>query len=132
MRLLLDTHIFIWWDSEPHRVPVPILTLCEDWTNTLVLSVASVWEMQIKLQLGKLRLDLPLSDIIERQQQLNELVLLPVQLPHVLALQDLPPHHRDPFDRLLIAQANVEGLAVLTADPIFRMYPLNPLPFDGT
>ncbi|HEX6292439.1 MAG TPA: type II toxin-antitoxin system VapC family toxin [Herpetosiphonaceae bacterium] len=104
-----------------------MLALCQDQSHTLILSVASVWEMQIKSQLGKLNLDRPLSDIIESQQLINNLELLPVQLAHVLALQYLLPHHKDPFDRLIIAQALVEGMPVISVDATFPLYPVTVL-----
>jgi len=122
MKLLLDTHTFIWWDSEPAKLSPQALTLCQDRTNSLLLSVASAWEMQIKLQLGKLKLTMPLAEIIESQQQRNNIEILPVLLPHVLALQSLPAHHKDPFDRLLIAQANVEEAMLVSSDPVFVQY----------
>lgn len=125
MKYLLDTHTFIWWDSEQEKLPATVLQLCQNQENTLMLSVASVWEMQIKHQLGKLTLQLPLTIIIEAQQDTNNLQILPIQLAHVLALESLPPHHRDPFDRLIIAQANVEGAIVLSCDSIFAQYPVN-------
>lgn len=109
MRLLFDTHAFIWWDSEPSRLSPRVLALCQERANTLLLSVASAWEVQIQLQLGKLKLATPLDELIRRQQEVNGVELLSVALGHVLALQNLPPHHRDPFDRLLIAQAKVLG-----------------------
>ncbi|MDP2602690.1 MAG: type II toxin-antitoxin system VapC family toxin, partial [Deltaproteobacteria bacterium] len=84
MKLLLDTHAFIWWDNEPAKLSPRVLALCQDRTNILLLSVASVWEMQIKLQLGKLKLNLPLVEIIETQQQRNNIEVLPVALaPYV-------------------------------------------------
>src|ERR1043166_5356027 len=122
MRLLLDTHTFIWWDSEPAKLSAQALALCQDRQNSLLLSVASVGEMQIKLQLGKLTLTLPLSELIQSQQQTNHLEILPVLLSHVLALQYLPAHHKDPFDRLLIAQANVEDVVIISNDPMFPKY----------
>ena len=122
MRLLLDTHAFIWWDSDPAKLSPQALVLCQDTQNSLLLSVASVWEMQIKVQLGKLHLTLPLADLIESQQQTNNFEVLPVTLVHVLALQYLPTHHKDPFDRLLLAQASVEELTVLSNDPLFLKY----------
>jgi PIN domain nuclease of toxin-antitoxin system len=122
MRLLLDTQVFIWWDSVPEKLPPHLLEFCQDPVNILVLSVASVWEMQIKAQLGKLDLNTPLADIIASQQQTNQMEVLPVQLAHVLALQYLPPHHKDPFDRLIIAQANAENIAVMSVDTIFPLY----------
>jgi PIN domain nuclease of toxin-antitoxin system len=122
MRLLLDTQIFIWWDSAAERLPGGILQLCEDESNTLVLSVASIWEMQIKTQLGKLDLDRPLKQIIHDQQNENRVELLPVQAVHVYSLQVLPLHHKDPFDRLLIAQSITEGMPILSVDSQYRQY----------
>ena len=122
MKLLLDTHTFIWWDSEPQKLPSVTLLLCQDEANTLLLSVASVWEMQIKIQLGKLTLRQPLEVLITGQMDANGLQILPVGLPHVLALRELPAHHKDPFDRLLIAQANVEEATLLSSDPIMSQY----------
>src|SRR5579871_2739289 len=124
MRILLDTHIFIWWDSTPDQLSAEARRLCEDADNTLVLSIASVWEMQIKYQLGKLSLHKPLPDLIRSQQQTNGLELLPVQLEHVYALSSLPPQHKDPFDRRLIAQARTEGLALVSMDAAFQQYPV--------
>jgi PIN domain nuclease of toxin-antitoxin system len=122
MRILLDTHIFLWWDNQPDQLSPQAKALCQDPTNDLVLSVASVWEMQIKQQLGKLSLRLPLNKLIEEQRQSNGLEILPVSLPHALALEVLPMHHRDPFDRMLIAQAMAENMGLLSADPMFKQY----------
>jgi PIN domain nuclease of toxin-antitoxin system len=122
MKLLLDTHTFIWWDSQRAKLSPNALELCQNPANTLTLSVASVWEMQIKHQLGKLTLHLPLREILEAQVQQNALDILPIEVSHVLALDQLPLHHRDPFDRLLIAQANVEQMILVSCDPIFETY----------
>lgn len=122
MRLLLDTQIFIWWDSESDRLPARLLRLCEDQANTLVLSVASIWEMQIKVQLGKLELNRPLEEIVRDQERTNRIQLLPVQAAHVFGLRQLPYHHKDPFDRLLIAQALVEDMTMVSVDPVFAQY----------
>lgn len=122
MKLLLDTHTFIWWDSQPAKLSQKALALCQEPTNTLLLSVASIWEMQIKLQLGKLKLNLPLTEVIESQHKTNNIEILPVTLIHVLALESLPNHHKDPFDRLLIAQASVEDAFLVSCDPIFAQY----------
>lgn len=124
MKLLLDTHAFIWWHSDPARMSPAALQLCQDPANTVLLSVASVWEMQVKLQLGKLRLDVPLADLIDSQCQANDLEMLPVFLPHVLALEGLPASHKDPFDRILVAQAKVEDAYLVTHDAVFRQYPV--------
>jgi len=122
VRILIDTHIFLWWDTEPVQLSASARVLCADPANTLVLNTVSAWEMQIKQQIGKLSLRLPLAELIQSQQQTNGLQILPVTLPHVLALEQLPAHHKDPFDRLLIAQANAEGISLLSADPLFERY----------
>jgi PIN domain nuclease of toxin-antitoxin system len=122
VNLLLDTHTFIWWDSEATRLSPKALASCQDKENILFLSVATVWEMQIKLQLGKLKLRLPLTQVIENQQEINNLKILPVTLAHALAVGKLPAHHKDPFDRLLIAQAKVEDFTLISADPVFVQY----------
>lgn len=92
--------------------------------NTLLLIVASVWEMQIKAHAGKLELGLPLYGLVESQRRANGIEVLPIQLLHVLAFDELPPHHKDPFDRLLIAQANAEDLTLVSVDPVFANYPV--------
>jgi len=123
VKLLLDTHTFIWWDTDPARLSLAALALCSDPANLLVLSVASLWEIQIKRQLGKLDLRLPLAGIVAQQRETNGMIILPIVQAHVLALEDLPPHHRDPFDRLLVAQALVEGATLVSADPVLKSYP---------
>jgi len=125
MRLLFDTHTFIWWDSDPNRLSEQVLSLCQNSENELLLSVVSVWEMQIKHQLNKLELRLPLAELINEQCERNGIQLLSVTLDHVLALDNLPLLHRDPFDRLLVAQANVEDILLISGDPIFCQYDVN-------
>jgi len=125
MKLLLDTHVFIWWDSDPAKLSKKALALCSDPGNTLFLSVASAWEMQIKMQLGKMKLAFPLQDIIREQQKDNGLQIIPVELAHVLALQSLPAHHKDPFDRLLIAQARAESAVLVSKDKTFSKYQID-------
>src|SRR4051812_22076587 len=122
MKLLLDTHIFIWWADQPEKLPSVALSALEDEANELLLSVASVWEMQIKSQLGKLKMSLPLKDILKKQQETNDLVISPITLTHVLALDGLSFHHKDLFDRLLIAQSIEEELTIVTADSQFSPY----------
>ncbi len=124
MKLLFDTHSFIWWVSAPNKLSPMVLAMCHDQANTLLLSVVSAWEIQIKSQISKLRLNISLADIISNQQR-NQLEILPIKLTHVLALDGLPMHHRDPFDRLLIAQANSEDVILLSHDAIFAQYPVN-------
>ncbi|XWK87890.1 MAG: type II toxin-antitoxin system VapC family toxin [Phormidium sp.] len=125
MKSLFDTHTFIWWDSQPNNLSQTALALLQDRSNILLLSVISIWEMQIKLQLGKITLNRPLLEIIENQQQTNQIEVLSVNLAHVLELDKLPLIHKDPFDRLLIAQANVENAALVSCDPIVAQYPVN-------
>jgi len=124
MKALLNTHAFIWWTVAPVRLGPEANRLCFDPANQLVLSVASVWEMQIKVVLGKLTLHLPLRRMILDQIQQNGLEVLPVTLDHVLRLDSLPPLHKDPFDRLLVAQALAEGLPLVSHDPVVTQYPL--------
>jgi PIN domain nuclease of toxin-antitoxin system len=123
MRLLVDAHVFLWWADAHPRLSASALAACKDPANTLVLSVASAWELQIKQQLGKLSISSSLEQVIAREQRTNQMELLPVLLPHVFALSSLPPHHRDPFDRILVAQAVAENLSIVSADPILARYP---------
>ena len=125
MKLLFDTHAFIWWDNEPEKLSRKALDHCLDRTNILILSVASVWEIQIKMQLGKLKLSLPISELIESQQRTNNIQILPIELSHVLALDNLPLHHKDPFDRLLIAQTQTEDAYIISKDPMLANYTVN-------
>jgi PIN domain nuclease of toxin-antitoxin system len=126
MKLLLDTHTFMWWDSDPRQLSGPALAALRDPANEVWFSVVNVWEMVIKAQLNKLTLRLPLADIVA-QQLSNGLRVLDVTVPHVLAVEALPPAHKDPFDRLLAAQANVEGALLVTNDPVFAHYPVRVL-----
>jgi PIN domain nuclease of toxin-antitoxin system len=124
MRLLLDTHTFIWWDSDPGKLSLRALELCQDRMNSILLSVVSIWEMQIKSQLGKLNFSLPLAELVKSQLEMNNLEILPIQLEHVLALEGLPTPHKDPFDRLLIAQASIEDAIIVSSDSQFGQYPV--------
>jgi PIN domain nuclease of toxin-antitoxin system len=121
MRVILDTHAFIWWTEEPARLSPRVLTLCKDPGNDLFLSLVSLWEIQIKMQLGKLTLNQPLPVVIALQQA-NGLMLLPIIAQHIYELQNLPRHHGDPFDRLLIAQARVEEITLISHDDAFQQY----------
>jgi PIN domain nuclease of toxin-antitoxin system len=125
MNVLLDTHTLIWFSISPNRLSERIINLLSDADNNLFLSIASVWEMQIKLQLGKLNFDLPLPELIETQKQTNGLQILPIELSHIYTLDGLPNHHRDPFDRILVAQAIFEKIPLLSIDAIFDAYPIN-------
>jgi PIN domain nuclease of toxin-antitoxin system len=127
VKLLLDSHVLIWWASSSEKLSERVYSLINDTNNTLVFSIASVWEIQIKLQLGKLNLNSSLPVLIENQQRVNNLQLLPIELTHIYALTNLPNHHRDPFDRLLIAQANVEQVPIVSVDSVFDNYPIQRL-----
>jgi PIN domain nuclease of toxin-antitoxin system len=122
MKLLLDTHAFIWWDGDQSKLSPAARSACESPANSLFLSLASVWEMQIKVQLGKLNLRLPLAEILRDQQAHNGLILEAVILDDILGLEQLPPHHRDPFDRLLISQAGRGGFQLVSQDPEIARY----------
>ena len=122
MKLLLDTHVLIWSAENPTKLSERVTNLLNDTSNSWVISIASIWEMQIKIQTGKLTLDLPLHELIEIQQQFNELQLLQIKSSHIYALRDLPNHHRDPFDRMLITQAIIENMPLISIDKVFESY----------
>lgn len=122
--LLFDTHSFIWWADEPTKLAPAALAALEDENNRLFLSDASIWEMQIKVQLGKMKLKLLLPDLIESQKRNNDVEILHITTEHILALDNLPFHHKDPFDRLLIAQSIVENFTIVTLDSEFPAYPI--------
>ena len=122
MKLLLDTNVFIWLNDAPHRVRESVMNVIANSDNDLFLSLTSIWEMQIKTQLGKLELSADLPNILRTQQVDNNLQILTINLDHIWALENLPYHHRDPFDRLLIAQAQTEGMTLVSADGVFDLY----------
>jgi PIN domain nuclease of toxin-antitoxin system len=122
MNLLLDTQAFVWLDIDQKKLSEVASRACSDPGNSLWLSVVSAWEMQIKVALGKLTLQHSLAQTIADEQTSNGIQMLPVQLAHVLELQNLPFHHKDPFDRLLIAQTRHEGWEIVSVDPEFRAY----------
>lgn len=124
MNYLLDTHVFLWLDHNPKRLSEQVKTICADGENKLFLSIVSVWEIQIKVQLGKLATPTTLSEIIDKQFSTNQIELLNIDLKHVFGLSTLAPHHKDPFDRLLIVQAIEEQLALLTDDSVIKRYPV--------
>ena len=121
MNVLLDTHVFIWWDSEPEKLSKNILELLSQPETGRVVSLGSLWEMQIKHHLGKLNLRQSLPDIYESQRQ-NGISFLSMSPAHIFQLSALPNHHKDPFERILIAQALCEGLTLISQDRTFRQY----------
>jgi PIN domain nuclease of toxin-antitoxin system len=124
MELLLDTHALIWWDEKPARLGSKARAACLDSANELWLSVASVWEIQIKMMLGRLALRQPLKHLIEDQVKRNGMLILPLKFEHVLRLESLPERHKDPFDRLLVAQALEENCVLVSHDPLIAQYPV--------
>jgi PIN domain nuclease of toxin-antitoxin system len=124
LKILLDTNIFIWINSSPEQITGRALALLSDTNNVLFLSMASIWEMQIKTQLGKLKLNASIPELLEVQQRDNDLQILGISLNHIWSLAALPSHHRDPFDRMLIAQAIVEDLALISSDTALDAYPI--------
>jgi PIN domain nuclease of toxin-antitoxin system len=125
MKILLDTHAFIWWTLTPDKLSLNGLNLIENQENILYLSIASIWEMQIKISINKLHFDNPLLEIITYQQNINNIQIFPIELEHIWQLKNLPLHHRDPFDRMLIAQAMTEKMPILSIDSIFQNYSVN-------
>ncbi len=126
MRLLLDTPVFLWLLAEPERIGAHLATL-EDLANDLLLSAASSWEIAIKAQLGGLVLpEEPARYVPDRMRAIG-VQALPVEHLHALAVGDLPPLHRDPFDRLLVAQARLLDLRIVTADPQIARYEVDAL-----
>ncbi|RZM82297.1 type II toxin-antitoxin system VapC family toxin [Leptolyngbya iicbica] len=122
MKLLLDTHTFIWWDSQSSQIQKTTLDLLKNPDSALFLSLVSVWEIQIKVHLGKLELQAPLLEIVQRQVSQNAISILPITLDHIIELDQLPWHHKDPFDRLLIAQSRTEAAVLVSKDPAFASY----------
>lgn len=122
MRILLDTHVWLWLQAEPEHLDPPVLEALEDETNDLLLSAASSWEVAVKWALGKLELPEPPSTYVPSRMQWQGVIGLAVEHSHALAVAELPPHHRDPFDRLLIAQALHYDLVIATADANFDAY----------
>ena len=122
MKLLLDTHLLLWAAGEPKRLPKGIRALLEDKDNELLFSAASLWEVVIKSGLG--RKDFRVEARLLRRGLLdNGYSELPIVSDHVVAVESLPPIHKDPFDRVLVAQATVEGITLLTNDPVVAQYP---------
>jgi PIN domain nuclease of toxin-antitoxin system len=121
-RLLLDTHAFLWWVGDAPELKSTAKRAIADTRNECYLSVASCWEMAIKIGLGKLRLTKPLERFVTEQLNANRIILLSIDLRHAAKVAKLPFHHRDPFDRLLIAQAMMEQLVIVSADRAFAKY----------
>ncbi|MCA2653893.1 type II toxin-antitoxin system VapC family toxin [Microcystis sp. M061S2] len=124
MNILLDSHTLIWFSQNSPQLSSSAIEILEDRNNLLFLSLVSVWEIQIKVQLGKLNLDISLSEIVKDQTKINDVQILPMKLSHIWTLDTLPYYHKDPFDRLLISQAITENLIILGVDSVFDSYPV--------
>ncbi len=122
MRVLLDSHAFVWSGTADSRLSARARAAIEDPDNQRFLSVASSWELMIKAQRGKLRLPGGAGWFLLENSARLVAEILPIHQSHVLQLEQIPLHHGDPFDRVLIAQCQVEGLAVVTSDPAFALY----------
>jgi PIN domain nuclease of toxin-antitoxin system len=124
MRAILDTNSFLWFISGNDELSNASKTFISDLNNELVLSTASLWEIAIKVSIGKLELLQSYEKLIPQQLEENDIGILSITLKHLSKLIDLPFHHRDPFDRLIIAQALMEEIPVISSDGIFSEYPV--------
>lgn len=127
MKVLLDTHVFLWLHSEPERLGDQ-LALLEDPATVRLVSAVVGWEIAIKHGLGRLVLPAAPQEWVPTRIERGSMTPLPIELSHALGVAELPAHHRDPFDRLLISQARRLGVAVVSADPIFGSYDVELLP----
>jgi PIN domain nuclease of toxin-antitoxin system len=122
MNLVLDTHVFLWFVNDHPKLSNHLKDLIEDDDNVSYLSMASLWEMSIKFNLGKLTLEPDYEEFVEREVITSRIKLLKIELEHLKINAALPFHHRDPFDRLIIAQAVVENLPIISVDSAFDKY----------
>jgi PIN domain nuclease of toxin-antitoxin system len=127
VKILLDTHVWLWLQASPERLSEAALALLRDGANLLYLSAASAWEIAVKHALGKLPLPEPPSRYVPDRLASSGVLPMAVETRHALHVANLPHHHRDPFDRLLVAQAQLEAMPVMTVDPQIRRYELEVL-----
>jgi PIN domain nuclease of toxin-antitoxin system len=128
VNILLDTHAFLWLTSAPGRFRDSVRVQLRDPDTALMLSVASIWEIALKVGLGKLSLPVPVEDYVRSRMARHGVDVLPIGVGHACRVSELPHHHRDPFDRLLVAQGQLEGVAILTADRAFSLYDVETIP----
>jgi PIN domain nuclease of toxin-antitoxin system len=128
VKLLLDTQCWLWMQVSPERFSEQTLALIRDESNVLLLSAASCWEIAIKYALGKLPLPAPPDQYVPDRVHSSSVDMLAIRMEHALRVANLPPHHRDPFDRLLVAQAQIERVPLLTADTQLTPYDVDLLP----
>ena len=124
MKYLLDTHAFLWWISDDERLPETVRKHLEGLREAVYVSVASLWEIVLKYRLGKLKMPEPVEAYLLRHIKQNRFEILTIHSHHIFQILSLPPLHRDPFDRLLVAQAQAESLTLITRDPAVRDYPV--------
>lgn len=122
MKFLLDTHILLWLDISPNMLSHSAIEIIKNPYHELFVSMASLWEIQIKHQLGKLELQYSLKEMMTMQQEINQIQILPITFQHILTLETLPLFHKDPFDRLLISQSITENIPVISKDHYFQQY----------
>ncbi|MBN2106738.1 MAG: type II toxin-antitoxin system VapC family toxin [Deltaproteobacteria bacterium] len=122
MRALLDTNCFLWGITDSEKLSLAARSFMADLDNSLCLSAASLWEIAVKVSIGKLELLRPFDQLIPEQLAVNAIDILPIEPPHLSRLITLPFYHRDPFDRLIIAQAQTEDIALLSSDTAFQKY----------
>ena len=122
MKLLLDTHAFLWFVMDSPKISEQASSLIKSAENDVYLSVASIWEIAIKVSIGKLRIDERLEDFIMPELESNQFSLLNIEVRHLGKVVELPFHHRDPFDRLLAAQSLTMNIPILSRDPTFDLY----------
>ena len=127
MNLLLDTHAIIWYSFSPQRMTTKALDLINDTSNSIMISQVSIWEMQIKSSIGKLKLPLSIREMVENLYEQNQFSVLTISNQHLWNLEKLPFIHKDPFDRLLISQAQFEDLTFVSADEEIAKYDLKTL-----
>ncbi|MBM3144645.1 MAG: type II toxin-antitoxin system VapC family toxin [Chloroflexi bacterium] len=125
MNLLLDTHAFLWFIAGDTSLSQSARAAIEDLGNNRYLSMASMWEIAIKISFGKLELSEPFEALIPKQLADNSIELLGISFEHTVLVSSMPFHHRDPFDRLLIAQSKVERMTLVSIDPAFDSYSVN-------
>ena len=128
MRILLDTHAWLWMNAEPEKLSAGAVELVQDPSNEILLPAASAWEIAIKVGIGKLLLRESPSRYIPSRMQVGGVTPLPVTLAHAAAVADLPRHHRDPLDRVLVAKARLERVPILTSDPQLAAYDVEWIP----
>ena len=122
MQILLDTHTFLWWIEDAPQLSPFAREIIEGGDNEIFFSAASGWEIAIKVQIKKLSVSGDLEQFVPTEIQKNNFTVLPIRLSHTLHVSTLPLHHRDPFDRILIAQSNIEKMPLLTIDPLISQY----------